>query len=242
MSKKTQFILLGILVFLILLLVGLNFALSRYGAFWREERLSLKFLKERLFKETLVGKDFIALPEKKILELLSLPENKEKMILPAYPSPETRLTVEPYKDKYGEHKMILISGLDERTLFNPTVEGVRFSTIIQGSGGSDNITYSSALFFLKGNGFIIEVDNQPEVEFNAIKPEEEDDITFGTILASNIQKRTLPRYGENDLCVFCSSEPVGDNPMEYLLRYKGKIVARFSSVLITSKNSTSTVG
>jgi len=72
----------------------------------------------------------------------------------------------------------------------------------------------------------VSTENHPEVKFNNIKPEEEDNIVFGTILATNIQESVVSRFGNNVLGIFCPPSAVGNNPMEYFLRYKEKIVAR----------------
>lgn len=98
--------------------------------------------------EVLIGKDFIALPEEKVLELLSLPENEEKMILPVYPDSGTRLVVEPYRDKEGDKHLVLLYDLKERVLFNPTTSGVKFTMILMGSGDK---AQSYGCYILKNN-------------------------------------------------------------------------------------------
>ena len=60
MNKRVQNLLLFFILFLIIVLVGFNFALDRYGAFWEK----MKFFQP---KEVLIGQDFIGLPEEKIL-------------------------------------------------------------------------------------------------------------------------------------------------------------------------------
>ena len=216
MSKHVRNILLFFILFLIFALIGFNFALDRYGAFWKKIRL--------FSKEAPVGKDLIALSEEKILELLSLPENEGKIICPVNVDEETEVKIATREEENGSiSDAILITNFKEdnpeqRILFHPSNLGVE-SHVAPRDYGRD-------AYFELANGLVIKVVNPDDISITTSKTQER--VKFGQILATGF--KNIPankRYEESVVAIWIADPNNPRRPLkasEFMLRYKDRWV------------------
>jgi len=179
--------------------------------------------------EVLVGKDFIALPKQKILELLNLPENQYHFILPVYPDEQTLVTIHDSPRGDGR-KSIIISNLKERVLIKPSVGGIEEWI---GPGPTLKSGEESTLlnFRLKDSNFAIEI-LRDGTEINPITPSDEDKVEFGAVLASGFKDIDVwppgMKHDNNPYNISVVIMPlkggVSNDPSQYLLKYKSRWV------------------
>jgi len=177
--------------------------------------------------ETLIGQDFIALPEKKILELLELPENEGKFACPIDVDEDTETKIHSLGEEEDDGNVILITSFkednpSERTLLNPS--NLRIKLLV-----SPN-EYGKEYSYLLDNMVIISVAN-PE-ENLLITSEDKGPVKFGQTLATgfkNIPVNTDNDFGEHALMIgvaVASSTKPDKFPKasELMLKYKDRWV------------------
>jgi len=181
--------------------------------------------------ETLIGQDFIALPEKKILELLELPENEGKFACPVDVDEETRIKIGIKEGDNGNvSNMISIADYKEdefsgRVLLNPSRLGVKLQVASR--------DYGQVAYFILDNGATIKVVNPDEILIATSKTE--NSVEFGQVLAKgfkNIPGNKLFTE-EHAVTIFVpdpNNPPSGYlNASDFMLKYKDRWVCLNSS-------------
>ena len=148
--------------------------------------------------EVFVGEHFIALSDEKITELLSLPENKDKMIVPVNADEKTKMEIITAQFKgqpSGQTVKIFNFKEDkknERKLFNPTL------LPYTGSSRNPNTAYGAMVHFHLKNGTTMVVTNPDKV----IDPSTDKFVPF-VELASGFTNQSMDTYiGENALLLY----------------------------------------
>jgi len=206
-SKRIQNIFLFSILFLIIILIGFNFVLDRYG-------------------ESLIGQDFIVLPEKKILKLLELPENEGKIICPVNADEETKIEIGTRdKDDGNISDIISITNYKEdefleRILLNPSSLGVKLQIVPR--------DYGKVAYFTLDNGITIKVVNSNKILITSSKDQEP--VMFGQPLASGFKNIPGNKVFSKEHAITISVPDPNNPPSGYLkasdfmLKYKDRWV------------------
>jgi hypothetical protein len=166
--------------------------------------------------DILIGNDYIAMDDKKILEFLNRPGNEGRFTIPTFVNPDTYLTAGAQS---GGKNYLMVNSKPGGTLFNPSLSGIDHVEMI---GESNKDTTNLRIYFMGGKFYLsilgpkgISVPEKSLDELRAMK--------FGEVIASNLRQFShIAKFKEVVVGISPNEEDYpemkGIKPLDYILR------------------------